>query len=124
MIRLPFCRTSTADVPRLQMMLSVLPNYVVATGGVIVSTVTSLSNGRIFLGAADGHIYELLYKARGHCRLCCVAASFLGMLCECAVPDALAAALYCKPRPITALVMDRERGLLYTLQQDSTITVC
>jgi hypothetical protein len=50
--------------PHEELSLQPLPQYTLPTDGVIMCCVASTASGRIFLGGADGHVYEAQYSAR------------------------------------------------------------
>lgn len=52
------CGPSVAD----DITLQALPLYTLPTDGVTVVTVASTPHGRIFLGGANGHLYEVQYN--------------------------------------------------------------
>jgi hypothetical protein len=47
-----------------ELSLQPLPQYTLPTDGVIMCCVASTASGRIFLGGADGHVYEVQYSGR------------------------------------------------------------
>lgn len=52
------CGPSVAD----DITLQALPLYTLPTDGVTVVTVAATPRGRIFLGGANGHLYEVQYN--------------------------------------------------------------
>ena len=59
------CCTPSSDGadPCAELALQPLPLYSLPSDGVTMCTVLATPRGRIFLGGADGHLYELLYAA-------------------------------------------------------------
>ena len=44
--------------------------YTLPTDGVVFSTIVGTANGRIFMGAKDGCLYEFLYQVKSRSSLC------------------------------------------------------
>jgi hypothetical protein len=78
------------------------------------------TDGRIYLGAADGHIYEIDYGKRGKCRKVSVTSTVLSLLSS-VVPRMLTGH---SPAAVTQMVVDPDRHFLFALQQTSAILVC
>ncbi len=57
--------TPLGDDPYAELMLQALPLYALPSDNVIMTcAAASRVTGRVFLGGADGHLYELQYGAR------------------------------------------------------------
>ncbi len=46
-----------------ELSLQPLPLYTLPTDGVIMCCCAATASGRVFLGGADGHVYEVQYNA-------------------------------------------------------------
>ena len=102
------------------MNLQPLPLYSVATDTVMMSSVCATSEGRIFMGGEDGHIYELMYSVGDNwmnkrCSLVCHSKNLLNMV----IPSFLRGS----PCPIEQLIIDEERGIMYARTRTSGIQV-
>ena len=56
------CAPGPSGEPAAQVSLQPLPLYSVSADNVTMVTVAGTAEGRIFLGGADGNLYELLYS--------------------------------------------------------------
>jgi Nup133 N terminal like len=99
------------------MTLTPLSHYTVPTDGVPMYAACSTRSGRIFLGGADSHVYEVDYGKNGRCRKVKVTQTMLGLLGS-VVPRVLTRA---QPSAVAALVVDHERHFMYALHQNSSI---
>lgn len=99
------------------MTLTPLSGYTAAADAVSMYAACATACGRIFLGGADGHVYEVAYGRGGRCRKAAVTQTVLGML-SAVVPRLLTGH---EAAAVAGLVMDRERGHLYALLQNSAI---
>ncbi|UPR01047.1 nuclear pore complex protein NUP155 [Chloropicon primus] len=102
------------------MNLQPLPLYSVSTDTVMMSSICATSEGRIFLGGENGHIYELSYSVGDNwrnkrCSLVCHSKNLLNMV----IPTFLRGA----PSPVEQLIIDEERGIMYARTRASTIQV-
>ncbi len=88
--------------------------------GVSMTSIVGADNGRIFMGGSNGNIYELAYQSQEgwFSRKCSKInhSSRLGYL----LPSALK---FGSDDPISSLVVDHERKLLYSLSAKSVIEV-
>ncbi|GLC36182.1 hypothetical protein PLESTB_001371300 [Pleodorina starrii] len=111
------------DVPE-DILLQPLPLYSIPTDNVVMTCCTAGPCGRIFLGGADGHVYELSYHAADtwrHKRISKVRlTSGLQQYLPSFVPSLLGLGA---PAPIERLAVDRERHILYALNVASGIQV-
>jgi nuclear pore complex protein Nup155 len=101
------------------MTLTPLSNYSVQTDAVSMTACAHSASGAIFLGGADGHMYEIDYGKHGRCRKVNVTQTMLSML-NAVIPRLLTGHV---PSPVVQIVVDDERHFLYTLAQNSTIEV-
>ena len=99
------------------MTLTPLAGYTVAADAVAMYAACATAGGRIFVGGADGHVYEIAYGRGGRCKKVAVTQTVLGML-SAVVPRLLTGH---EAAAVSALVMDRERGHMYALLQSSAI---
>jgi nuclear pore complex protein Nup155 len=102
------------------MTLMPLSGYSVQTDTVHMCSCVHTADGRIYLGAADGHIYEIDYGKRGRCRKVSVTATVLTLL-SAVVPRMLTGH---SPSAVTQMVVDGDRHFLFAVQQPSSILVC
>jgi hypothetical protein len=74
-----------------ELSLQPLPLYTLPTDGVIMCCCTATASGRIFLGGADGHVYEVQYHTtdkwlqRRVAKVRAAAVAWLGPTCVAAV---------------------------------------
>ena len=101
------------------MTLTPLSNYTVPTNGTAMYSCAHTASGKLFLGGADGHVYEIDYGRNGRCKKVTVTQTMLGMLGS-VVPRMITGA---SPSAVMSLVMDHERHFMYALLQNSTIQV-
>ncbi|KXZ50010.1 hypothetical protein GPECTOR_18g164 [Gonium pectorale] len=105
-------------------LLQPLPLYSIPTDNVLITCCASGPGGRVFLGGADGHVYELSYHAADtwrHKRISKIRlTSGLQQYLPSFVPSLLGLGA---PPPIERLVVDRERHILYALNAGSGIQV-
>ncbi|XP_037068842.1 nuclear pore complex protein Nup155-like [Pollicipes pollicipes] len=99
------------------------PLFAIASDGAYVTTIVGTPAGRVFLGAKDGCLYELVYQATDswfsrRCRKINHSSSALSVL----VPTFLAAA-FSDEDPLIQLVVDESRNVLYTRSEKSTVQV-
>ena len=104
--------------------LQPMPLYAVPSDNVVMTcAATSGATGRIFLGGADGHLYELTYAATdGWRRRRCAKTRVTGGLQQL-LPGFLPPLLFGAPEPLERLAVDDERGVLYTLAANGAIAV-
>lgn len=106
----------------MQLQLTPLAGYSVPCNTVVMCSVAATSAGNIFLGGADGNVYQLQYGKRQMCRLSCVSRSFLTMLGAGVLPGYLSSRIWSLV-PIDTIVVDNDRHFLYTLSQNHSIRV-
>ncbi|XP_037068841.1 nuclear pore complex protein Nup155-like [Pollicipes pollicipes] len=99
------------------------PLFAIASDGAYVTTSGGTPAGRVFLGAKDGCLYELVYQATDswfsrRCRKINHSSSALSVL----VPTFLAAA-FSDEDPLIQLVVDESRNVLYTRSEKGTVQV-
>lgn len=116
MVLLGVCSTADDDLS-----LQPLPLYSVATDNVTMTCVATTPTGRIFMGGADGHVYELQYSANDswrqrRCSKICLTGGLRQIL-----PPFLPGLLFGTPTPITQMVVDATRHILYTASQSSAL---
>lgn len=56
---------SDLDAAAGDLQLQPLPLYACPTDGVTMTCVSATAAGRVFMGGADGHLYELCYASGG-----------------------------------------------------------
>ena len=100
--------------------LQPLPLYSVATDAVMMSSINTTSDGRIFMGGEDGNLYELLYSASDNwrskrCSLICHSSRVVDVF----IPSFFRGS----PCPIEQVVVDQERGVLFTRTRASGVQV-
>ena len=114
--------TVTKNVDSEQIELNLLPtNYTASTDNVNILKIAGTPSGRIFLAGQDGCLYELIYEERDgwvnkKCRKENISHSLVGSL----VPSFLKLS---DESAIIDLAVDTERNVLYTLSEQSTISV-
>ncbi|RMZ55652.1 hypothetical protein APUTEX25_000235 [Auxenochlorella protothecoides] len=111
-----------------QLTLAPLPLFSVPSDGVTTVTVTCTAGGRIFLGGADGNLYELQYQSSSG-----VAGRWRGgrpltKVCHTAgvrsyLPSFLPSFLVPPPPPSLEALVDEERHILYTRDAASRLAV-
>ncbi|XP_043230116.1 nuclear pore complex protein Nup155-like [Amphibalanus amphitrite] len=99
------------------------PLFSIASDGAYVTTVVGTPSGRVFLGAKDGCLYELVYQATEswfsrRCRKINHSSSALSVL----VPTFLSAA-FSDEDPLLQLQVDASRNVLYTRSEKGTVQV-
>jgi nuclear pore complex protein Nup155 len=106
-----------------ELALQPLPLYSVPSDNVTVVCVAPASGGRIFLGGADGNLYELQYAAADSWRARrCAKVCHTGGLRQL-LPAFLPAFLFGAPQALVELVVDADRHILYARTQASAIQV-
>jgi len=98
--------------------LQPLPMYTVPSDNVIMTSVATTAAGRIFLGGADGHLYELQYNAAdGWGRKRCQKVRLTGRLQQL-LPSFLPSIFGLgAASAVHKVVVDDERHILYVLSQ-------
>ncbi|KAI8471772.1 MAG: nucleoporin-domain-containing protein [Monoraphidium minutum] len=104
--------------------LQAMPLYCVPSDNVVMTcAAASPSTGRIFLGGADGNLYELTYAATDSWRhKRCAKVRVTGGLQQL-LPSFLPSLLFRAPEPLERLALDDERGVIYTLAANSAMQV-
>ncbi|KAK9806121.1 hypothetical protein WJX72_002210 [[Myrmecia] bisecta] len=107
--------------PLREFTLQQLPLYSVSSDSVPMTTVTSTPTGRIFVGGADGHLYEIMYSSgdswrQKRCYKVRHSGSLLNVLPSW-VPS------FRSPSAIVDIQLDNDRHILYTRLQNSAIQV-
>lgn len=74
--------------PFAEVTLQPLPQYVIPSDGITMTSVACTDRGHIFLAGRDGHIYELQYTTGSgwynkHCRKVCLTAGLEGVISRC-----------------------------------------
>lgn len=106
-----------------EVTLQPLPLYSVPSDNVAMTAVACSSNGRIFLGGADGNLYEIKYAAADSWRAKrCTKVCHTGGLRQL-LPSFLPGFLFGAPQAIVDLVIDPGRNFLYTRTQASSLQV-
>lgn len=106
-----------------QLSLQPMPLYSLPSDNVVMTCFAASDSGRIFLGGSDGHVYEVQYAAtdswrQRRCSKVRVTGGIQQML-----PSFLPSFLFGAPVPLDKLVLDNERGILYSLAANSAIQV-
>ncbi|PSC67210.1 nuclear pore complex NUP155 [Micractinium conductrix] len=106
-----------------EVTLQPLPLYSVPADNVTMVTVSSSADGRIFLGGADGHLYELQYASSDswrskRCRKVCHTGGLRQLL-----PSFLPSFLFGSPSALVDICIDDQRHILYTRSQASVLQV-
>lgn len=57
------CSPGNGNDPVAELSIVQLAGYSVSADGITTCTVASTPTGRIFLGGADGHLYEIVYSS-------------------------------------------------------------
>lgn len=57
------CGPGSGGDPLAELSIVQLSGYSISADGVTMCTVASTPAGRIFLGGADGHLYEIVYSS-------------------------------------------------------------
>jgi nuclear pore complex protein Nup155 len=105
------------------LLLQPLPLYSLPSDNVIMTCVASSAAGRLFLGGADGHVYELQYAAADSWRQRrCSKVRLTGGLQQM-LPSILPSFFFSAPQPIEKLVLDDERHILYSLAANNGLQV-
>ncbi|GMH20349.1 hypothetical protein Nepgr_022190 [Nepenthes gracilis] len=110
--------------PYAEVSLQPLPEYAVPSDGVTATCVTCTDKGRIFLAGCDGHIYELQYTTGSiwhkRCRKVCLTAGVGSTISRWVVPNVFR---FAAVDPITEMVADNERHILYARTEDTKLLV-
>ena len=103
--------------------LEALAQYRVATDNVKMISVASSADGRVFLGGADGNLYEVVYNAKETWRQkkCVKVCHTKGI--RAYLPSFIPSSLMGAPQPIVQVVVDDTRHVLYTRSESSVIAV-
>ncbi|KAI3427442.1 hypothetical protein D9Q98_010357 [Chlorella vulgaris] len=106
-----------------EVSLQALPLYSVPADNVTMVTVAPTADGRIFLGGADGHLYELQYSAGDswrskRCQKVCHTGGLRHLL-----PSFLPSFLWGSPSALVEICVDNQRHFLYTRSQASVLQV-
>lgn len=121
MLALSRADTGSADPELQRWELRPIPHYTAPTDAVILRSMGGTAGGRVFLGADDGRVYELQYKAagtwgRGRCQLDVVTGKIWSF-----VPALFS--YFRRPSAVVQLLVDQDRGVLYARSADSKIRV-
>ena len=103
--------------------METLGQYRVATDNVSMISVAASADGRVFLGGADGNLYEMLYNAKDTWRQkkCVKVCRTKGI--RAFLPSFIPSSLMGSPQPIVQVVVDDARHVLYTRSESSVLTV-
>ncbi|KAL4425159.1 hypothetical protein ABPG77_008264 [Micractinium sp. CCAP 211/92] len=106
-----------------EVTLQPLPLYSVPADNVTMVCVSSTADGRIFLGGADGHLYELQYSSGSswrskRCQKVCHTGGLRQLL-----PSFLPSFLFGSPSALVDICIDDQRHILYTRSQASVLQV-
>lgn len=74
--------------PFAEVSLQPLPQYIIPSDGITMTSVACTDRGHIFLAGRDGHVYELQYTTGSgwynkHCRKVCLTAGLEGVISRC-----------------------------------------
>ncbi|KAF8069564.1 NUP155 [Scenedesmus sp. PABB004] len=106
-----------------ELSLQPMPLYSLPSDNTIMTCFASSAAGRIFLGGADGHVYELAYAASDSWRQRrCTKVRVTGGVAQL-LPSFLPSFLFGAPVPMDRLALDDERHILYALAANSAIQV-
>lgn len=106
-----------------EVTLQPLPLYTVPSDNVAMVSVATTPSGRIFLGGADGNLYEIKYAAADSWRAKrCTKVCHTGGLRQL-LPAFLPGFLFGAPQALVDIVIDSHRHILYTRTQASAIQV-
>ncbi|WOG89035.1 hypothetical protein DCAR_0208271 [Daucus carota subsp. sativus] len=110
--------------PFAEVSLQPLPQYIVPSDGITMTSVACTDRGHIFLSGRDGHIYELQYTTGSgwhkHCRKVCVTAGLEGVISRWLLPSVFK---FGAVDPIVEMVVDNERQTLYARTEEMKIQV-
>jgi nuclear pore complex protein Nup155 len=113
----------TGDDDCEEVTLQPLPLYSVPSDDVAMTSVACTANGRIFLGGADGNLYEIKYSAAESWRTKrCSKICHTGGLRQY-LPSFLPGFLFGASQALVDLVIDPHRNILYTRTQASALQV-
>ncbi|XP_010932548.2 nuclear pore complex protein NUP155 isoform X1 [Elaeis guineensis] len=120
-----FCTGNEDGTDRYaELSLQPLPEYTIASDGVIMTCMTCTDRGRIFLAGRDGHIYEMQYSTGSGwhkcCRKVCLTAGLGSLVSRWVLPNALK---FGSVDPVVAMVVDNERHILYSQTEDMKLQV-
>ncbi|MEW5305512.1 MAG: hypothetical protein WDW36_008046 [Sanguina aurantia] len=102
--------------------LQPLPMYCVPTDNVVMSCVSCSAGGRVFLGGADGHVYELNYNALESWRSKRISKVRITSSIQQYLPRFIPSLLRMGAAPpIVSLALDDQRHCLYSLSENSAI---
>jgi nuclear pore complex protein Nup155 len=106
-----------------EIILEKLSQYTVSSDNVSMISVSSNKNGRVFLGGADGNLYEITYAAKDTWRTkrCLKVCHTRGI--RAYLPSFIPATIMGTPQPIVQILVDDERHILYTRSQSSVLCV-
>ena len=134
------CCSGGVDTCPEQIVLQALPLYSCPTNGALANCVTTTAKGRVFLGAVDGHLYEVIYGASDgagapssllsfasaavarRCKVLNHTAGMLSLL-PSVVPNLLPSFVSPKLHPVDQIVVDDERHYLYTRDSNGLLKV-
>jgi nuclear pore complex protein Nup155 len=112
-----------SDIQCEEITLQSLPLYVTSSDNITMVCITSTAKGEIYLGGADGHLYELQYAVgerwrQKRCTKVCHTGGIRGFL-----PSFVPAFLFGAPAALVDLKVDDEKGVLYARTSTSGIQV-
>ncbi|XP_038977739.1 nuclear pore complex protein NUP155-like isoform X1 [Phoenix dactylifera] len=120
-----FCTGNEDGTDRYaELSLQPLPEYTIASDGVIMTCITCTDRGRIFLAGRDGHIYEMQYSTGSGwhkcCRKVCLTAGLGSLVSRWVLSNALK---FGSIDPVVDMVVDNERHILYSRTEDMKLQV-
>lgn len=106
-----------------ELTLQPLPLYSVPADNVTMVSVAATADGRIFMGGADGHLYELQYSSGDswrskRCQKVCHTGGLRQLL-----PSFLPSFLFGSPSALVDICVDDKRHIMYTRSQGSVLQV-
>lgn len=106
-----------------EISLEKLSQYTLSSDNVSMISVASTKDGRVFLGGADGNLYEVTYAAKDTWRTkrCLKVCHTRGI--RAYLPSFIPATIMGAPQPILQILVDDERHILYTRSQSSMLSV-
>lgn len=118
-------RKGDGSDPFAEVSLQPLPQYIIPSDGITMTSVASTDRGHIFLAGRDGHIYELQYTTGSgwynkHCRKVCLTAGLEGVISRWLLPSVFK---FGAVDPIVEMVVDNERQTLYARTEEMKIQV-
>uniref|UniRef100_A0A914UNX2 Nucleoporin Nup133/Nup155-like N-terminal domain-containing protein n=1 Tax=Plectus sambesii TaxID=2011161 RepID=A0A914UNX2_9BILA len=113
---------SPREFKRAEMHLVPEPLFKVPLDGAVVADIACTREGRIFLGARDGCLYEIDYQDKGWFRRHCKKINHSKGIISYLVPS-LVTSTFGKDHPLVQMAIDETRHVLYTRTESGSIQV-